>query len=189
MLALLDDGVVSAQRLSLRQRERPDFELAADSQTAGIEVTRAISPNLANAYRNSDGMIGPSHPELRPGARPQRWAELKSTLGGIGPGWDGDEVERDWLYGIGERVADKRGKTWDGNFHRRWLFIYEDLGGIGVDHDELVEPLSRIDRGDFDRVAILSGDRVVDHSSDGVRLLRAPVIEMNDYPADEDADG
>lgn len=180
LLTLLEQRAVTTGRLSLVQRERPDFKLQLDTKGIGVEITRAISPNLANAFKNHQGMFGLSHPELRPGAPPQRWRDLEPTLEGLGPGWLGDAVERDWLCGIEIGINDKSGKTWDGDFDERWLFIYEDLGLMAVNHDEVLEPMSRLGRGGFDRVAVLTSGHVVDHGSQGVRLLTTP-----DFEADE----
>ncbi len=189
MLLALLEGTEGNNRVSLAQRERPDFQLQLDIRTIGVEVTRAISPNLANAFKHHAGMLGLSHPELRPDAPAQRWQNLEPALQGLGPGWIGDAVEREWLHGIKSRIDDKSRKTWDGDFDERWLFIYQDFGLIDVHHDEVLEPMSCMGRGGFDRVAVLSSGHVVDHGVEGVVLLNAPEIEtagLPDGPEGED---
>lgn len=170
LLALLGDAD-QREPLSLVHRDRPDFMLRIAERAIGIEITRAISENLANTYRHESGTIDLSLPDLRWGAATKSWSELQPALAGAGEGFIDDEVTQEWLCGVIGCIQAKREKDWLGTFDERWLFVYQDLGLPMVDDEELPGLARGISRASFERVCVLSDHHVVDLAADGVRLF------------------
>lgn len=110
--------------LTIEKRERPDYRMNSRGLTVGIEITEAVSEDMAriDAMRHSEEEIIPLDVSLfRPGNPRRTTRELRAILDGsrvkgpdeegggepgdeldpirsriMGPGWAGDGAERDW---------------------------------------------------------------------------------------------
>jgi len=109
----------------VEKRERPDYRLSSRGLTIGIEVTEAVSQDMAriDAMRHvEEDLVVLDTSLFRPGTSTRTVAELRAILEGsrvkdptaedgvqqddddfdpihnriMGPGWAGDGAERDW---------------------------------------------------------------------------------------------
>lgn len=139
----------------VEKRERPDFRLNSQGLEVDIEVTEAVSEDMAriDAMRNlMDEDVALDVSLFRPGMPRRTTQELREILDQsrmvgadpdseshddfdpvssrlMGPGWAGDGVERDWADVMSGVVAAKTGsarKPGYAHFDQMWLLIYDN---------------------------------------------------------------
>lgn len=128
--------------------DRPDLTLSTASGDIGIEVTEIMPEAYARAEVIRDGEFPgtPLDPSLfRPGNAPQTTAEIRDLLrasGGRlrGPGWCGDDVEKEWAEATEAAIEDKETKLNNPTFGRKsrnWLAVYDNHSAAtaGLDLD------------------------------------------------------
>lgn len=142
--------------LTVEKRERPDYRLNSRGLVVGVEVTEAVSEDMAriDAMRHAKEEVIPLDVSLfRPG-NPRRSAqELRAILEGsrvkdsseghdkrkdefdpvqsrvMGPGWAGDGVERDWaevMHGVIGAKSASARKPGYKYFDETWLLVYDN---------------------------------------------------------------
>jgi hypothetical protein len=170
--------------IKLEKRERPDFYLDAGQKHIGIEFTEAIQPDYARARvlpeaRSDSSIIDPSL--FKWGAPKKSLAELRSIASETkltGPGWDGNEIEAEWLYGISDIARKKTSKLNSEGFARSnqdWLLVYDNLdsGNIHLSCSYLKNDLQEYWSADsFDSIFVETGDFIIEFNRGGYTKLR-----------------
>ena len=165
--------------ISVTKTERPDFVITAGSRKIGLEVTEATTLGHVHALANQQFPDGALIDEslFRFGGEPLTRSEIEAHLHSrrlTGPGWVGDEVERDWAAGVLAAVTTKARKLNEATYSRpgqNWLSIYDRIPGGLLDLDrglEILRPqlaaLSDSHRFDFiavDTSSVEGGPRLV----------------------------
>lgn len=147
--------------------ERPDFVITAGPRSIGIEVTEATTLGHVHSVANQQFPEGVMIDEslFRYGVAPLSRSEIEAHLRSrklTGPGWVGDEVERDWAAGVLDSVARKTRKLNEDTYSRlgqNWLLIRDLIPGALLNLDRAVELLRPLlatlsDLHQFDLVAV-----------------------------------
>jgi hypothetical protein len=141
--------------LIVEKRERPDFCMNSQGVSIGIEITEAVSEDMAriDAMRYDDDEVVCLDVSLfRPGAPRRSTQELREILEAsryseegavlevedfdpvarrlMGPGWAGEGAERDWAEAIHKVFEGKTRSAQKPGFVRfdeTWLLIYDNL--------------------------------------------------------------
>jgi hypothetical protein len=133
-LSTFADSELLRYPLKLDPDDRPDFVLSSGGAPVGIEVTEAVSMDLARAdalqeHRGYD--VVRFFQRFRPGKPARPLAEIEQIAQGLvlGEGWAGDSVETDWAevmtyFSIAK--ADKFSRPGFRIFPSNWLLIYDN---------------------------------------------------------------
>ena len=142
--------------LTLEKRERPDYRMCSRDLVVGIEITEAVSQDMAriDAMRYAeDEVVCLDMSLFRPGTPRRSTQELRAILEGsryseteetvedknefdtvqsrpMGPGWAGDGAERDWAEAIHKVIETKVAsakKLGFVRFDETWLLVYDNL--------------------------------------------------------------
>ena len=140
--------------LMVEKQERPDYRMNSQGLLVGIEITEAVSEDMAriDAMRYDDEVVcldvslfRPAAPrrstqELREILEASRYSEEEVTVEDeefdpvatrpMGPGWAGEGAERDWAEAMRKVIetkiasAQKPGYV---RFDETWLLVYDNL--------------------------------------------------------------
>lgn len=142
--------------LLVEKRERPDYRMSSRDLVVGIEITEAVSEDMARIdamrYDEDDvvcldvSLFRPGTPrrsaqELRAILEASRYSQHEETAGDeyecdpvglrpMGPGWAGDGAERDWAEAIHKVIETKTAsaqKPGYARFDETWLLVYDNL--------------------------------------------------------------
>ena len=119
----------------VEKSQRPDYVIRLGEDHVGIEITEAVKEDLARAEVLSDAK---SNSVIDISLF--KWRDQRKTLEELrqivtqttlrGPGWVGDEPEREFADAISDKIEEKTRKLNEDTFHRfdeDWLLIYENL--------------------------------------------------------------
>jgi len=142
--------------LIVEKRDRPDYRLNSRSLLVGVEITEAVSEDMAHidAMRHPGDEIIPLDVSLfRPGTPQRTTQELRGILEAsrvknaddaqvepadefdpvgtraMGPGWAGDGVERDWAEAMFSVITAKSASAQKPGytyFDETWLLVYDN---------------------------------------------------------------
>lgn len=139
--------------LLLEKRERPDYRMSSRDLVVGIEITEAVSEDMAriDAMRHDEDEVVCLDVSLfRPGTPRRSTRELRTILEAsrnaekadadedgfdpaqtrpMGPGWAGDGVERDWaevMHKVIETKVTSMQKPGYARFDETWLLVYDN---------------------------------------------------------------
>ncbi|WP_157255917.1 hypothetical protein [Pelomonas sp. Root1217] len=175
----------------MEHRDRPDCVVTSNGSSIGIELTEAISENVARASVLRQAGVGPSVyfiPRALPGEPSKSTAELRREieLDKAGPPWIGDEPEREWAAAMLHFTTVKVEKAHKAGYslHRRnWLLIYDNWSLPRVHYAEasaiLAAKCSEANVfATFDRVFVL-GSKLLCEVGKTVQIheVRSPRVE------------
>lgn len=166
-LSTFADSALIQYPLHVDPRDRPDFLLSMDKTKVGIEVTEAISTDLARAdalQENKGYDAVRFFQNALPGEPSRTRKEIEKIAKGenCGEGWIGDSVELEWanvMMYFSRSKAEKFAKADFDKFDKNWLLIYDNWELPAVDeskaatifHSRLVKLNSRLP---FDRIFV-----------------------------------
>lgn len=151
--------------VSLKKRERPDFELKLGEITWGIETTEVVHPDWAKAStlpesKHESTVLDPSL--FKWGTKSRNLKKLKEDASKdklTGPGWAGESVETEFSQSILDTVRSKHEKLVGGykRYDTNCLLVYHNLSSPILD---------------FERSAFLTNEALKDYwQLDGFNLV------------------
>lgn len=169
----------------VEKSERPDYVIRLGENRVGVEFTEAVKEDLARA-------------QVLPEAKLNsvidislfKWRDQKKTLEELrkivmqtklsGPGWAGDEPEREFADAISDKIEDKTKKLNEETFSRfneDWLLIYENLSLPALRRDIAASYLclslaTYWATTSFHKVFVESGEFMVELSKDTLSMHR-----------------
>jgi hypothetical protein len=164
---------------------RPDFLGIFDDTIIGIEITECIDEQFANYVKIANeefphAILEPSH--FGWNARKRTSNELRELLRlqQKGPGWQGDQPEREWAEYINKSIHKKLktlSKCGFKKFDKNWLSIYDNLPYADLNLELAVSNLlPKIDHiwstdPKFHAIFIESGNEIVRITANGSEIL------------------
>lgn len=149
LLIALAESKLLTYPVSVRHRERPDFQLHDGNVTIGVEVTEATTEQFA-AYcsaveKAGSGFLEASHFRVgAPELSPEQFDNLLQETDLTSDGWSGDSPEHEWAQGIQSSV-EKKLRTINHpefqKFEKNWLAIYDNLPLPSIDVGKAVSYL------------------------------------------------
>ncbi|MGU5686626.1 hypothetical protein ACV1DN_20845 [Aeromonas allosaccharophila] len=130
--------------VTLKKRERPDFQLISGAVSLGIEAIEAINPDYARAQTLSEAKD--EHSVIDPSLF--KWGNVGRSLKELrdivaldkltGTGWHGDSVEREFARSILDCVEQKHKLLLNGfeRFDANCLLIYHNNSTPVLDFDK-----------------------------------------------------
>ncbi|MFC4270837.1 hypothetical protein GQF03_03815 [Sneathiella chungangensis] len=193
LMASLADTVFIDQPIALTSHNeqeggRPDFLAISDGTIIGIEVTECIDEQFARYMKLANdefpnAILDPSHFGWT--SRTRKWTEneLRELLCQeklTGPGWVGDQPEREWTEYINYRIDNKLqilAKCGFKKFDSNWLAIYDNLPYGDLDVELAVsylrpkiEHIWSVDPA-FDAIFVESRNQIVRITADGSEII------------------
>lgn len=192
-LAALGEAGLLGFPLEVVHRDRPDFFFRMAGDEVGVEATEAVSQSGAAARVTRDRNVPGAAVDasiFKPGTEPWKRKNLIRHLKSVGRrltgrGWAGDEVEREWVDAIAGVVAAKAKSIHEPGYdlrRRMWLLVEDNLSLPALELEKalpaLCERLNRFARlpGDFERVFIGRGGRLLGVSQSGEEVLQVPAL-------------
>lgn len=133
-LSTFADSALLQYPLRADPGDRPDFLLTMRTIRVGIEVTEAVSTELAKAdalqeHRSYD--VVRFFERMVPGEKSRSRKEIEKIAKGEnrGEGWSGDSVERDWadvMTYFSLSKAERFSRAGFRKFDMNWLLIYDN---------------------------------------------------------------
>lgn len=169
--------------MSLRKREKPDYEFCEPKNCVGLEITECVPEELADYYEaeNKNGARGIGFvPRISPGSKLTH-NEIHKMVQTGSPAWYGDSVERDFVAAIKNSIEKKTRKALShyDRYPTNWLHVYNNWPGPALKlkkaGDMLLSEL-QITSGFsyFDVIFVEDGNSLLRLTPSNVEILEIP---------------
>lgn len=157
--------------LIVTKSERPDYILEKSEYLVGVEVTEAVKEDMVRAQalhdNDTDEVLDTSLFKWRDRRKTNdELRGIKKSVSLTGPGWEGDEREKEFADAISDIVEKKSRKLLEETYQRGdedWLVIYDNLALHKIDRTKSLSYLcisldNYWSNDTFDRIYIESGE-------------------------------
>ncbi len=189
LLAHLLSSLNAAEELLFPLRwlksERPDYLLSWDRRDYGVELSEIVSP----AWAHAAAVVGREFPGTPISPSSFKWGskvlsreELIDHVssGSLGPGWGGDQMEKEWADALADTVQKKLKKLQGYSvFDENWLVLYDNHSVPLLEEEDAVRLarnrlgiLLSSDALSFDKVFVMMQNRFVELSRRSFRFFK-----------------
>lgn len=159
------------------QDKPPDYQLNMGEINIGIEITEAISEDLAQfeaIHKNIAIDISLFKPDIKHKSKEEFEDISKSKI--RGEGWDGDGMEIDWAKAVYTSINKKIQKLGQPHFEKlsqNWLLIYDNLWPAEDKKIDIINQMMAAYQGEsnFDNIFIESSDVIIKLSNKEIITL------------------